>query len=218
MILVTSHPPDFDITKEKSDLSKSPQFKKPFDSMFENAYKWLFNKIGKSELIWCYKDSGVNPSHGHERITWTLNVPDDRCIVINAHAWDCVINKWPFYKDELIKDISDEDYDKLMESLKGTEEKSWHDNIFNADGERVEVLIDSPVAKEFVIKTEWVCDYDFEMFKEKDGIIRQSYYDEKELNKYVEIYESALKGRKMDYKLSIKKSIQDNSFLLNIDW
>ncbi len=236
MRLVTCHPYGFDITKDELDLTKSSNLNHDFDfnSMFKNAYEWLFKKIGNDRLIWCYKvndtpyntvkGNGNNLNHGEEKVIWTLEVPDSECIIINAHSWNCVINKWPYYKEELIKDISDEDYDKLMESLKGTEEKSWHDSIFNIENENIEVLIKSPVSKEYVINTEWICDYDLERFNEDDGIVRSLYYDEEKMNRDKLIYESALKGRNIKYSLKVDKT-KNNApiggnicFVLHIDW
>ena len=58
MLLITSQPLDFDITKDKLDLSKSSNLSHHFDQdkIFNKAYKWLFNKLDHSEFIWCYKN------------------------------------------------------------------------------------------------------------------------------------------------------------------
>lgn len=221
MILVTSQPIDFDITKDELDLSKSSNLSDHFDQdkIFNKAYKWLFNKLGHDEFIWCYINGERNfMNHGDEYVLWTLDVPDDQCILINAHTWNCVINNWAYIDEDLIsKDITDDDYEKLTDSYKGREEQTWNDNIFKNEKERMEILIKSPVIEKFVIDKKWSCDYDLTVFdKISDGMINNFHRNEESLNKNLEIYESGLKGRKINYLTEIKK--HQDGCSLKIEW
>jgi hypothetical protein len=221
MILITCQPLDFDITKDNVDLSKSSCLKDDFDSdkMFKKSYEWLFKKLNHSNFIWCYPGNTRGfLNHGEEHVLWTLDVPSDQCVSINASAWNCVINKYPYIEDELIEDISDDDYEKLLNSYKGKEEQTWNDNIFKMEGDKMEVLVKSPIADKFVINKEWSCDYDIGQFKSKigDGIINNFYQDRERLEQNREILESGLKGRKIDYILKVEE--HNNGFSLKITW
>jgi hypothetical protein len=219
MILITCHSPNFDITKDSVNLSKSSCLESYFDSdkMFENAYNWLFKKLNCNNFIWCYPGNTRGfLNHGEEHTLWTLDIPSDQCILINASVWHCVINKYPYIEDELIKDTSDDDYEKLLSSYKGKEEQTWHDNIFKMEGDKMEVLVKSPIADKFVINKEWSCDYDTEQFKDNNGIINNFYNSKERLEQNIEIFESGLKGRKINYLLKIEE--HDDGFSLKITW
>ena len=108
MLLITSQPLDFDITKDKLDLNKSTNLSDYFDSdkIFKKAYEWLFKKLNNDKFIWCYKNDERNFSdHGNEHVLWTLDVPDNQCFAINSSVWNCVINNWPYIDDDIIKNI-----------------------------------------------------------------------------------------------------------------
>lgn len=221
MLLITSQPLDFDITKDKLDLSKSSNLSHHFDQdkIFNKAYKWLFNKLDHSEFIWCYKNGERNFSnHGHEHVLWTLNVPDDQCVAINSSVWNCVINNWPYIEDDIIKNISDDDYEKLVNSYNGREEQTWNDSIFRNENNSMEILIKAPVNEHFVVKKEWLCDYDLEAFNDKigDGIVNSFFRDEDKLNQSKLIYESGLKGKNIKFSTKIEK--HQDGYSLKINW
>ena len=217
MILTTSHPVGFDITRDKLDLSKSTNLDLDFDyeKNFHRAYNWLFNKLGHREFIWCYPgiEKGYT-NHGNEYMLWVLDVPDDQCTAISSYTWNCVINKWPHVDEKLIENISDDDYEKLIDSFKGKEDQTWDKNLFNKE-EHMEVLIKSPVPEKFVVDKKWICDYDLKKFD--DGII-SNLYREKERFEYEKlIYESGLKGRGIKYSQKIETH-EDGSITLKMEW
>jgi hypothetical protein len=221
MLLITSQPLDFDITKDKLDLSKSSNLSDHFDQdkIFKKAYEWLFNKLGHNEFIWCYKSNERNFSdHGHEHVLWTLDVPDDQCVAINSSAWNCVINNWPYIEDDIIKNISDDDYERLTDSCKGREEQTWDSSIFKNEDKGMEILIKSPVNEQFVVKKEWLCDYNKEVFDDKigDGLISYFFRNEEELNQSKLVYESGLKGRNIKFSTKIEK--HKDGYSLKINW
>jgi hypothetical protein len=230
MKLVTCQPYGFDITKDKLDLSKSSNLREKFDtnSMFKKAYKWLFDQIGYNELIWCYqlensayitaKSNGNHINHGNEHVLWTLEVPRNEFVIINSDIWECVINGWPYCTDEMVKNLSDDDYDKLMVALEPTKEDVWKNNIFKVEDEHVEVLIKSPVLEQYVVNKEWICDYDLKLFSDKEGIIRSIYHDKQDMERDIEIYKSAFRGKKIRYELSTSETAACGGFLLDIDW
>ena len=220
MILTTSQSLDFDITKDKVDLSKSPNLEKinALDDIFEYAYNWLFNKLGYDKWIWCYKVGDRNfLNHGEEHVLWTLDVPESECIYLNETVWEHIINKCPYNKamDDPNFVISDEDYDKFRDSFKGKEEETWGD-IFNPnDKSGVQVLVKSPILEKYVVKKEWISDYDLKQFTETD-IINYHINDKDRVEHTQMVYESGLRGRKIPFKTKIET--HDRGFGLKIEW
>ena len=220
MLLTTSQSPDFDIVNDLVDLSKSGNLVKmnALDDIFEFAYNWLFNKLGYDKWIWCYKIGDRNyVNHGCEHTLWTLDVPESECVFLNETVWEHVINKWPYNKamDDPNFVISDEDYDKFRDSYRGKEEATWGD-IFNPnDKSGVQVLVKSPILEKYVVKKEWMSDYDLDQFTRTD-IISYHITDKDRLDHTQLVYESGLRGRKIPFKTEINQ--YESSFGLKIDW
>ena len=216
MKLVTFQPYGFDICNNISDVNKSLNLY--FDDIFLRSYNWLFKKLNNNKFIWCYINKSDNCRnylrHGIENVIWYLNVPDNECIIINSEVWDCVINNYPYCKDEDLLNISDNEYDELIKSLEPTKEKIWGENIFNIEDDNIEVLIKSPVNENYITSKEWVCGYNTKLFN--DEIIRRLYYDINTAEHEKLIYESFLNGRNIKYKSELKES--NNNFILNIEW
>ena len=191
-----------------------------FDNIFQEAYKWLFDKLGYDKWIWCYKDGDRNYiNHGDEYVLWTLDVPESECICINGSVWEHVINKWPYDKEmdnDKCAAISDEDYDKFREMHKGKESETWGDIFKPNKDSGVQVLIKSLVLEKYIVKKEWICDFDIDTFKEKDDLINYHFNDMDRLKHMRDVYESGLRGRKMPFKTEIKD--YDKGFGLKIEW
>lgn len=219
MILTTSHSPNFNITKDLVDLSKSHNLEKinALDDIFEYAYNWLFNKLGYDKWIWCYKVGDRNfLNHGEEHVLWTLDVPESACVFLNETVWEHIINKWPYNKamDDPNFVISDDDYDKFRELYRGKEEATWGD-IFNPNEESgVQVLIKSIVPEKYVVKKEWISDYDTSFVENE--IISYHFNDIDRLNHTREVYESGLRGRKLPFTTKIDE--YKPGFGLKIEW
>jgi hypothetical protein len=219
LILTTSQSPDFDITKDIVDLSKSPNLIKinPLDDIFEVSYKWLFNKLNHDKWIWCYKECDIrHKNHGSEHVLWTLDVPESECILINESVWEHVINRWAYKKewDNYNVVINDEEFDQFKKMYKGKEESTWND-IFNpTEHSGVQILVKSPVLDKYVLKKEWCCDYNLDVFDTE--IINMGFCTLNNLEYYKEVYESGLKGRKIPFMSEIIS--YENHFGLKIEW
>lgn len=220
MLLTTSQSPDFDIINDEVDLSKSANLVRinKLDDIFEYAYNWLFNKLGYDKWIWCYKVGDRNYlNHGCEHVLWTLDVPESECVCINESIWEHVINKWPYDKamDDPNFIINDDDYDKYRELHKGKEELTWGD-IFKPDEKSgVQVLVKSPILEKYVVKKEWISDYDLDEFSRTDLV--NYLIDTKDRLEHTQlVYESGLRGRKIPFNTKIES--YKSGFGLKIDW
>lgn len=221
MILYTSQDPYFDIVNTQVDLSKSPTLEpiNELDDIFPKAYSWLFKLLKHDKFIWAYNtQSNLCANHGNEQMRWVLDVPDDECVAINSDVWNCVINGWPYMEEAWDNSInlSDDEYDKLEAKYRPIKEKTW-EKIFNIskNDPSAEILVKSPILEKYVIKKEWISSYDPTIFDY--GIVNYSFRDMERLEKFREIYESGLKGRKIDYKVEIKK-YEKTGFGLRINW
>ena len=220
MKLITRHPLTFDITKDIVDPSKSSILGNYFDydQMFSRSYKWLFDQIGHDRHIWCYlADGHISRNHGDEYVEWTLEVPESECVFINEEIWNLVINNMPYFKEMNDNDISDDDFDRLVEWYKPVKEQTWADNIFKVTGDPndMQALIKSPIPEKWVVEKNWICAYDPREFE--SGIIRNGYATEQDVFHHLEIMESGLKGRKIRYKAEITQN-DDIGYTLFMEW
>jgi hypothetical protein len=222
MKLITRHPLEFDITKDIVDISKSSVLGSYFDyeKMFSRSYKWLFDQIGYDKLIWCYNAEGyLSRNHGEEYVEWTLEVPESDCVFINEEVWNLVINNMPYFV-EMNSNLSDSEFDRLMEFHKPIKEKTWADNIFKINGKAndMQILIKSPIPEKWVVDKKWICAYNTDVFA--SGIIRNGYATEKETFRYLEIMESGLKGRKIPYTADITHhdKVDEGGYTLLMEW
>ena len=132
MFLYTNQPIDFDIVKDKVDLSKSELYAdKEFDG-FKNAYDFLFNQLDSKDWIWCYgrcymddcKIVGSDKNKYQKPYkTWILDVPDKHIVCIDRDIWDNAING--FYCTEEIFTMAErlqlgKDYDKFIDEVDNT--------------------------------------------------------------------------------------------------
>jgi hypothetical protein len=76
-------------------------------------------------------------------------------------------------------------------------------------------LVKSPVSEKYVIKKEWISDYDLKQFTETD-IINYHIDDKDRLEHTRLVYESGLRGRKIPFKTEIKS--YNPGFGLKIEW
>jgi hypothetical protein len=222
LLLHTYHPEGFDITAEPSDASKSELYT---DGCLTEAYDWLFSKINTRQVIWCYP-AYYFPYHPHgtTQTRWTLDVPESEAIAfLNRNVWDSIIcngyhvpnatyKRW-MKEADAIKGISTREYDAFLDAKeKEFQEKNgpdWNQKVlFRKKLSRncnIEVLIPSPIKKEWVVDTTTLTFYDSGHCKYGGGCMFRT---EDDADKYIEITSSFLRGRKIEFSIT-KKPITD---------
>jgi hypothetical protein len=224
MLLYTEHDIDFDITKTRSDIRKSPYY---IDNWMTKPYDWLFSNLPTKNVIWCHPnsyDSVWEMQHGIDTQRWVLDVPEDKVIAyLNRDAWDLCINnmsmisnaeynRWGKEFDKLVRqkkvpkdtptydkyiDAKIEEYDKKH----GPKEEQWKKKVFRKkinSAHRIEVLIPSPVNPKWVVDKIWYSRYDTEFH---DSCHATNFKNTDAAIKYLDIVKSYFNGRKLPYKL-----------------
>jgi hypothetical protein len=90
--LYTWQLPDWDITKEKRDLSKGPlRWGEDVWNRLQPLYKKLEENVGTLDFVWCY------PAYKHWTMTeksrlWKLDVPSSKIFhVLDSKIWDTMV-------------------------------------------------------------------------------------------------------------------------------
>lgn len=219
MRLVTYQEPGFDIVNTMSVKDKSfyystwPEFRKPYD--------WLYNILGSDKWIWCYHASHDNhcPGFCDELVKWELDVPDNLIMIIDSHTWHCCLNDINCYPDSLYKSvISMSELSKIEEKFdsENQKEKVWRENIFTKDIKKhIEILVPSPIRKEWLIDKSHYCEYNQDMFN--DGCCTMWFRNELDFIKYYSTLKNGLIKRN---KKIIHETIKqvDKEISLIIDW
>lgn len=167
-ILYTNQPLNFDIVKDKVDLSLSECYTDKDFVYFKKAYDYLYDLIGSRDWIWCNGIVRYNLPVKEPVKVWELEVPVNKIICINTDIWNCAINDrsynfeiWDFVLHTKFKDKDGEykfidDFEELVKKhvdvydtyggLVVKERDKW-------DDKNCEYLIPSPIKKSWVVNT-----------------------------------------------------------------
>jgi hypothetical protein len=230
LILHTYHPEGFDIVSESSDLQKSEHYT-DFGTGLKGAYDFLFKKINCKSVIWCYPHYYF-PSYGHgySYRRWELDVPESEVIAyLNRNVWDSIIagiyhvpNATYMRWHEAHRTIEDTiKYDEYIEAKeKEFQEKhgpNWNEKIlFRKKLSRncnIEILIPSPIKKEWVIDTTLLTFYDNDHCSYGGG---HMFTTECAADKWIEVTSSFLCGRKIEHTITKEKK-SDEWFTVTVD-
>lgn len=167
MILYSRQSRDFNIVRDRVDLSKSSFYSDSSFPNFKSAYEFLFKKLGTREWIWCRRNSPYfselrdeKSNYPEDRI-WVLDVPDKHIVCVDISIWHFIINdlKWfgsdHFYHfvDEL--GIDEKWVDILNKSLDIlSKEETWKKLIRENKKdwkEEDEYLVKSPISKRWIV-------------------------------------------------------------------
>lgn len=205
MRLYTHHDPDFNIIDANIDLNKSLYYGDTECSDFKKAYDWLFSIIKTNQVVWCYPSiDDFDWVHGYEEKLWTLEVPEEYVIgSIDECVWHHVINDCHYIPDEVLDNVPQDETDAVIEAWEASneKEKTWKDYIFDKSFES-QIIIKSPVKKEWVVETSWFSGYETEMTE--DGMKSSCVRSNKDRDRMIEIYKAFLDGRKAQYTLEVK--------------
>lgn len=223
MLIYTEHDIDFDISKTKVDVNKSPYYQ----DFLNKQYDWLFGELKTKSVIWCHPNtynSVWEKQHGVNVQRWVLDVPEDKVLAyINRDAWDMCIHDMSIIPDaeqerwrkefmKLIKGkpkkemwaIDKEFYERKEKEWiekHGPKEEQWKNKIFRKkinSAPRIEVLIPSPIDPKWIVDKFWYSRYDTK-FHEDCHVTGFDSTDK--AIEYLEIVKSFLNGRKLPYKL-----------------
>jgi hypothetical protein len=221
MLLHTYQSPDFDISTDIVDYSKSPHYKEDF---LKKEYDWLFSVLGTNKVIWCYPQGLDNGNvHGVETKEWFLDIPDNKIIrQINRRVWDLILldaqiipddvyEAWTTEWETLNKNkepTADEEEaffakrELQWQTFVGPKEKQWRDNIFTKGSPGYqEFLIPSPIEKEWIVDIRHYSEYDLELYENCNGC---SFNSKDEADRYMNIIYNFMKFRNKPYLLEYK--------------
>jgi hypothetical protein len=223
LILHTYQDVDFDIISEASDLQKSDHYTDS-GSGLKDAYDFLFNKINRRSVIWCFPSYHF-PSfgHGYTYKRWELDVPESDVIAfLNRNVWDSIIcgmchipHKTYMRWHDAYKNIKDtHQYDELIEAkekeFKDKHGPNWNERIlFRKKLSRncnIEILLPSPIKREWVVDTTLLTFYNNDHCSYGGG---HMFRTEEAADRYMEYTSSFLRGRKIEFSITKEKKADD---------
>jgi len=223
--LYSYQPIDFDITKEKLDLSKSINY---LD--FQKAYDWLFSQIGTDQILWTmlgwYEPSKdflrFGPNHAQVEMLWELEVPQSAIIrCIDSDPWNSVISEHHIIPDHLYEQWEsegdnlyiDQQWDKFCdETLK---EETWQSVFvpFKMD-KYLDILLPFPIKEEWVVRKSLLSGYETYLFEDLEdpelGTIEMPFKNELKAIPFLGAIETAL--RKQDRKFLLDKKFERDRY------
>jgi len=212
LILYTYHPQEFDLVSNATNPLLYSTYMSWGDD-FVNAYKWLFENLGTSKIIWCYDHETNSGRHGCIRRKWVLDVPENQILAtIDSHIWAYIINGWHYSEEankfwleseELYPNDCDDQYEYYNKKIKELEKSISKEDLwkiaFESKSDAMEYIIPSPIKKEWVME---VCDlsiYD----REYAAFGNISNQENEDIELFQKITESFLNGKKLKYNKNI---------------